>query len=162
MYQNLEIIDFHTHFPTAKPWFKDMGTDIRAKYRERRGDARASKLGEYARGYSNHWRKMWGYDPPERDLPDDETQADRWAEEVDKYGLRAVGFVTGGGNDNLGAVIKRHPDKFIGFAHHHPFGENAAEELKRAVTEHSFKGYKLLAPMIDHPIEDEAAYPVWE
>ena len=162
MYQNLEIIDFHTHFPTAKPWFTNMGTDINARYLERRGEARANKKREFAMSYSAHWRKMWGFDTPDQDRPDDETQADRWAAEIEKYGLRAVGFVTGGGNDNLGEVIKRYPDKFIGFAHHHPFGENAAGELKRAVTEHGFKGYKLLAPMIDRPIEDEAAYPVWE
>ncbi|MAU12994.1 MAG: hypothetical protein CL607_24460 [Anaerolineaceae bacterium] len=162
MYQGLHIIDFHTHFPTAKPWFKDMGTDVRAEYRARRGDKRADKMGEYARNYSAHWRKMWGFEPPESDRLDDETQAERWAEEIDKYGLRAVGFVTGGGNDNLGEIISNYPDKFIGFAHHHPFAENAADELKRAVTEYGFKGYKLLAPMIDRPIEDEAAYPVWE
>jgi len=162
MYQNLEIIDFHTHFPTAKPWFKDMGTNLRDSYLERRGERRAKIKRDKSVGYSVHWRKMWGFDPPEGDMPDDETQADRWAKEIDNYGLRAVGFVTGGGNDNLGAIIARHPDKFIGFAHHHPFGENAAEELKRAVTTHGFKGYKLLAPMIETPIEDEAAYPVWE
>ena len=114
MYQNLEIIDFHTHFPTSKPWFTDMGTDIRAKYLERRGEARARKLGEYARGYSAHWRKMWGFEPPNQDRPDDETQAQKWSDEIEKYGLRAVGFVTGGGNDNLGEVIKMNPDKFIG------------------------------------------------
>ncbi len=162
MYQNLEIIDFHTHFPTAKPWFKDMGTNIRERYTERRGERRAKIMREKAMDYSVHWRKMWGFDPPEGDIPDDKTQADRWAQEIDKYGLRAVGFVTGGGNDNLGEVIKHYPDKFIGFAHHYPFAENAADELKRAVTTYGFKGYKLLAPMIDHPIEDEAAYPVWE
>lgn len=162
MYQGLHIVDFHVHFPTSKPWFKDMGTNIREKYRQRRGDERADKLMAYARGYSDHWRKMWGYAPPEGDVPDDETQADRWAAEIDKYGLRAVGFVTGGGNDNLGAIVKRYPDKFIGFAHHYPFNDDAADELKRAVTENGLKGYKLLAPMIDRPIEDEAAYPVWD
>lgn len=162
MYQDLEIIDFHTHFPTAKPWFTNMGTDINARYLERRGEARANKKREFAMNYSAHWRKMWGFEPGNKERPDDETQADRWSAEIEKYGLRAVGFVTGGGNDNLGAVIKHNPDKFIGFAHHHPFGENAAAELKRAVTEYGFKGYKLLAPMIDRPIEDEAAYPVWE
>lgn len=162
MYLGLEIVDFHTHFPTNLPWFADMGPDIRQQYAERRGQRRAELARQQAMAYSKQWQLTWGFDPPEANPPDDETQADRWAAEVDKYGLRAVGFVTGGGNDNLAKVVARHPDKFIGFAHHSPFGVNAAAELKRAVTELGLKGYKLLAPMIDRPIEDEAAYPVWE
>jgi uncharacterized protein len=159
MYLDLEIIDFHTHFPTKKPWF---GTDRREEYRQRRGDRRADLAREQAMAYSRDWRLTWGFDPPESDPPDDETQADRWAAEVDKYGLRAVGFVTGGGNDHLASMVARHPAKFVGFAHHDPFAGDAASELKRAVTELGLKGYKLLAPTLDRPIEDEAAYPVWE
>ncbi|MCA9903477.1 MAG: amidohydrolase [Anaerolineae bacterium] len=162
MYLDLEIIDFHTHFPTNLPWFADMGPDIRQQYAERRGQRRAELTRDQAMAYSKQWRLTWGFDPPEANPPDDETQADRWAAEVDKYGLRAVGFVTGGGNDNLARIVARHPDKFVGFAHHYPFAANAADELKRAVTELGLKGYKLLAPMLDRPIEDEAAYPVWE
>lgn len=162
MYLGLEIIDFHTHFPTQKPWFTNMGPDIRQQYVERRGEKRAKIAREQAMKYSQQWRMTWGYDPPEKNTYTDEEQADRWASEVDKYGLRAVGFVTGGGNKNLTNVIQRHPDKFIGFAHHYPFAEGAADELRRAVKEDGMKGYKLLAPMLDRPIEDEAAYPVWE
>ena len=162
MYLGLEIIDFHTHFPTQKPWFTDMGPDIRQQYLERRGERRAKIAREQAMKYSQQWRMTWGYDPPEKNTFTDEEQADKWAAEVDKYGLRAVGFVTGGGNKNLAKVIQRHPDKFVGFAHHYPFAEGAAEELRRAITEDGMKGYKLLAPMLDRPIEDEDAYPVWE
>jgi hypothetical protein len=131
-------------------------------YASRRGERRAKIKREQAMAYSQQWRMTWGFDPPEQNPPDDETQADRWAAEIDQYGLRAVGFVTGGGNDNLASIIARYPDKFVGFAHHYPFAENAPAELKRAVTELGLKGYKLLAPNIDRPIEDEAAYPVWE
>lgn len=162
MYLGLEIIDFHTHFPTNLPWFKDMGPDIRQQYIERRGEKRAGIAREHAMKYSQQWRMTWGYDPPESNPPDDDTQADRWAAEVDKYGLRAVGFVTGGGNDNLAKIVSKYPDKFIGFAHHYPFADGAADELRRAVKELGLKGYKLLAPMLDRPIEDPAAYPVWE
>jgi predicted TIM-barrel fold metal-dependent hydrolase len=162
MYQDLEIIDFHTHFPTTKPWFQDMGPDAREVYLERRGQRRTDIAKEHARAYQSAWRKEWDFDPPEPDPPDDATQADRWAQEVNKYGLRAVGFVTGGGNENLAKVIQRYPDKFIGFAHHYPFAEDAAEKLRVAVNEYGFRAYKLLAPNLDRPIEDEAAYPVWE
>jgi hypothetical protein len=162
MYNGLEIIDFHTHFPTKKPWFTGMGPDPRAEYIARRGEKRAKIAQQHAMAYSAAWRDAWGFDPPEKDVPDDDVQADRWAAEVEKYGLRAVGFVTGGGNDNLAQVIQRHPDKFIGFAHNYPFADNAADELRRAITELGMKGYKLLAPNLDRAIEDPAAYPVWE
>lgn len=162
MYNGLKIIDFHCHFPTQKPWFANMGPDIRQQYIERRGEKRAQVAREQAMAYSQQWRKTWGYDPPEKNTFTDEEQADKWAAEIDKYGLRAVGFVTGGGNQNLAEIVKYHPDKFIGFAHNYPFAEGAADEVRRAVTEDGMKGYKLLAPMLDRPIEDEAAYPVWE
>ena len=162
MYLSLEIIDFHTHFPTNRPWFTGMGINFREEYSKRRGEHRAKIAREQAMAYSRDWRLAWGFDPPESDPPDDETQAERWAEEINQHGLRAVGFVTGGGNDHLASIIARYPDKFIGFAHHYPFDESAAGELKRAVTELGLKGYKLLAPTLDRPIEDEAAYPVWE
>lgn len=161
MYLDIEVIDFHTHFPTNRPWFADMGTDIRQDYLERRGERRAGIAREQAKAYSQQWRRMWGYDPPEASPPDDDTQAERWAGELDRYGLRAVGFVTGGGNDHLAAIVKKDP-RFIGFAHHYPFRDDAADEIDRAVNDLGLKGYKLLAPMIDRPIEDEAAYPVWE
>jgi predicted TIM-barrel fold metal-dependent hydrolase len=161
MYKDLKIIDFHAHFPTTKPWFQGMGHDP-ATYRERRGQRRADIADGYAQAYRVAWRKEWDFDAPETNPPDDETQADRWAQEVDKYGLRAVAFVTGGGNENLARVIQRYPDKFVGFAHHYPFTDDAVEKLKIAVTDYGFRGYKLLAPMLDRPIEDEAAYPVWE
>jgi len=162
MYQDLQIIDFHTHFPTTKPWFEGMGPDPRTEYIKRRGQKRADLQSEYAAAYRDAWRKEWDSEPPESDPPDDTTQAKRWAAEMDKYGLHTVVFVTGGGNDNLASIVKQHPDKFVGFAHNYPFAKDAADKLRKAVVEDGLKGYKLLAPMLDRPIEDEAAYPVWE
>lgn len=162
MYQDLEIIDFHTHFPTTKPWFKDMVPADALSYKDRRGERRAKLASDYAAAYRDAWRKEWDSEPPESNPPDDKTQADRWAGEVDKYGLRAVGFVTGGGNENLAKIVNYYPDKFVGFAHNYPFAEDAAQQLWQAVQDYGFKGYKLLAPNLDRPIEDEAAYPVWE
>ncbi|MDJ0755618.1 MAG: amidohydrolase family protein [Ardenticatenaceae bacterium] len=162
MYQDLHVIDFHCHFPTEKPWFGGMGPDWRKDYVERVGERRAKIAREQAIAYNKEWRLAWDFPPPEKEHPGDEVQAQRWAEEMDRYGLRAVGFVTGGGNDNLAEIIGPYSDKFIGFAHHYLFAENAVEELYRAVNELGFKGYKLLAPALDRPIEDPAAYPVWE
>ncbi|MEM7030594.1 MAG: amidohydrolase family protein [Chloroflexota bacterium] len=164
MYQDLHVIDFHCHFPTNRPWFEGMtgGKDYREAYVERIGERRAKVAREHAMAYNKQWRLAWDFPPPEQDRPDDETQADRWAAEIEKYGLSAVGFVTGGGNDHLASMVARHPDTFVGFAHNYLFAENAAEELKRAVTELGMRAYKLLAPTLDRPIEDTDAYPVWE
>lgn len=162
MYQDIEVIDFHSHFPTNRPWFAGMGKSPQEDYVERRGERRAAIAREQAAAYSQDWRLAWGFEPPESNPPDDDVQAERWAKEIERYGLRAVGFVTGGGNDHLAGIVARYPDKFVGFAHHHPFSDNAADELKRAVTDLGLRGYKLLAPMLDRPIEDTEAYPVWE
>ncbi len=162
MYLDLEIIDFHTHFPTHRPWFASMGKDYHQEYVQRVGERRAKIAMEQAEAYRQEWRLTWGFEPPEGNPPNDETQADRWAAEADRYGLRAIGFVTGGGNDHLASIVARHPDKFVGFAHHYPFDSGAAAELKRSVEELGLKGYKLLAPTLDRPIEAKDAYPVWE
>lgn len=164
MYQDLHVIDFHSHFPTNRPWFEGMtgGKDWRQEYVDRVGERRAKIAREHAMAYNREWRLAWDFPAPEQERPDDETQADRWAAEIDKYGLRAVAFVTGGGNDHLASIVARYQDQFIGFAHHYLFAENAAEELKRAVTQLGLRGYKLLAPTLDRPIEDPDGYPVWE
>ena len=162
MYQDLHVIDFHCHFPTNKPWFAGMGANWKEAYEARIGERRAKIVHEHALAYNKEWRLAWDFPRPEKESPDDEMQAQRWADEIDHYGLRAVGFVTGGGNDALASVTQKYPDKFVGFAHNYLFAEDAAAELKRAVTELGFRGYKLLAPALDRPIEDQAAYPVWE
>jgi hypothetical protein len=163
MVQGFEIIDFHSHFPTDRPWFPDMGNTI-ANYVARVGEERAQLVREMSRPYGEHWRRMWGFPKPESpdQHPGDREQARRWAEELDKYGIRAIGFVTGGGNEHLAEVCSWYPDKFIGFAHHDPFLPDAVERLDYAVNTLGLRGYKLLAPSIDRPIEDEAAFPVWE
>ena len=80
MYLDLHIVDFHAHFPSNLPWFADMGPDNRQLYYERRGERRAGIAREQAIAYSKQWRLTWGFDPPESDPPDDDTQADRLAQ----------------------------------------------------------------------------------
>ncbi len=162
MFQDLHVIDFHSHFPTSRPWFEGMGPDFRTEYIKRVGERRAKIARDHALAYNKQWRLTWDFPAPEQEHPGDEAQAQRWADEIDKYGLQAVGFVTGGGNDHLAAIVSQYPDKFIGFAHNYLFADDAAAELKRAVTELGMKGYKLLAPALDRPVEDKAGYPVWE
>ncbi|MCB0159925.1 MAG: amidohydrolase family protein, partial [Caldilineaceae bacterium] len=163
MYQGFEIIDFHSHFPTEGPWFTDMG-DTMKNYVDKVGEERLAILRERAKPYGEHWRRMWGFPQPEpKDAhPGDRAQAQRWVDELDQYGIRAIGFVTGGGNEHLSEICSWHPDRFVGFAHHSPFLPDAVERLDHAVRNLGLRGYKLLAPLIEEPIEDPAAFPVWE
>lgn len=159
VYQNLKVLDFHIHFPTSKAWF---GQEQPRLERALRTPEAEQAVRAYANALRTEWRLAWDFPEPEREQRSDEEQADRWAAEVDRYGLERAVFVTGGGNDNLAQVVARYPDKFIGFAHHNPFAGDAAAELERAVKELGLRGYKLIAPALDRPIGDRAAYPVWE
>ena len=163
MYEGFDVIDFHSHFPTDRPWFPDMG-ETPQRYAERVSPARRELIGRMSRPYQEHWRRMWNFPQAESKEahPGDREQARRWVAELDKYGIRAIGFVTGGGNDHLAEVCSWYPDRFIGFAHHSPFLPDAVERLEWAITEGGLRAYKLLAPNIEEPIEDPAAYPVWE
>lgn len=70
------------------------------------------------------------------------------------------------GNDYIAAVVKKHPNKFIGFASVNPNFRGvkaAAKELDRAVNELGLSGLKLY-PCYDHysPDDRELAFPIFE
>lgn len=162
MYEGFEVIDFHSHFPTDRPWFPDMG-ETPQRYAEQVSADRRQLIQQQSQPYQEHWRRMWNFPHAEgkEAHPGDRAQAERWVQELDKYGIRAIGFVTGGGNDHLAEVCSWHPDRFIGFAHHTPFLPDGVARLERAV-QAGLRAYKLLAPNIEEPIEDPRAWPVWE
>ena len=83
MYNGLEIIDFHVHFPTQAHWIIERGPNWRQRYVERLGERRSKVARELAMDYNRQWRATWGFDPPERNTFTDEEQADRWAEEIE-------------------------------------------------------------------------------
>jgi predicted TIM-barrel fold metal-dependent hydrolase len=152
VYDSLDVIDIHTHFPIENTM--GLGSPgpshpLLAKYASERGE---------------RMRNEWDTAPAEPVARTDEevdAALERWAGEVERYGLRRVNFVSGGGNDRLARLVTRHPGKFTGFAHH-ALRPGAAEELRRGVDELGLKGYKLLGPMTDYPFEDPALRGVWE
>lgn len=147
------IIDVHAHFPvehTVPP----------------SGPAREPHplLAAYAEDRMRRMHKEWGTtpaEPPARTPEEVAAMADRWAAEADRAGLRWIVFVTGQSNDLLADVVRRHPDRFLGLAHH-PLRPGAGAELRRAVDELGLKGYKLLGPRTEIPFEDERVRDVWE
>jgi predicted TIM-barrel fold metal-dependent hydrolase len=70
------------------------------------------------------------------------------------------------GNDYIAAVVKKHPDKFIGFAAVNPRFRGvrlAVKELERAIKELGLSGLKLY-PCYDQysPDDRELAFPIFE
>jgi predicted TIM-barrel fold metal-dependent hydrolase len=144
----LTIIDFHAHFPSG--W-------------GRRGGGSPAPV---MRAYQEQRRRRMAL---EWDLPDMEDHeapveelAARWYQETERHRLERVVFVTGGGNDQLAAVVSGYPDRFVGFAHHDPARPDALDELRRAVEELGFKGYKLIAPRMSISFDDPRLGPLWE
>jgi uncharacterized protein len=147
------ILDAHAHFPVEHTIGRE-GAD-RPQHPLLRG---------YAEDRMRRMHKEWGTAPADaaaRTPAEIEALADRWADEVERVGLRWIVFVTGQSNDLLAGVVRRHPDHFIGLAHH-SLRPGAADELRRAVDELGLKGYKLLGPRTEVPFEDASVRDVWE
>ena len=151
MIQGIKVIDFHTHFPNSGEPFPDY--KINSIFR---------KTGNANLEQAEVWRKAYNFPAERIDVEDDSEGADIWYQDILDKDIEKVVFVSGGGNQRLSKIISCHPDRFIGFAHHHPFKKGAAEELEQAVTTYGFKGYKVLATAIKEPLDDTSVYPVWE
>ena len=161
-FQDLEIIDFHCHFPVAGDPSMGGTGGPRTYAAGSPAAVTAAYQREQAEKYRAAWRLAWDFPEPEAEPRSPEEQADRWLAELDRYGINRVGFATGGGNETLAGAVTRHPGRFIGFAHHNIFAPDAAEELDRAVTQLGLKGLKILAPALERPVNERELYPVWE
>jgi hypothetical protein len=149
------LIDAHAHLPVEN-----------TTGREPPPGPRHPRLEGYARERQDRMHKEWSTEPSEPPVPPDDhgavdALADRWAEETDRHGLRWLNFVTGHDNDLLARVVRRHPDRFTGMAHH-PMRPGAGDEMRRAADELGLTGYKQLAPLTDLPFEDPSLRDLWE
>lgn len=163
MFQDLHIIDWHAHFPIRG----DVSQGGRRTREVRASDnPQAQERQEFRQRQiektRHQWRMAFDFPEPEKEEHTPEEQADRWLAELDKYGIDRINFVTGRDNDTLAKIVQRHPDRFLGMAHHDITRPDAAQELERAVTQLGLKGYKMLAPTIPVLLNDRSLYPVWE
>lgn len=152
----IELLDFHAHFPHPD---EDLWGAWGTAYAERYGREKLDLLTQRNYEAQVKWWRRWSFPAPETIAV--EEAAARWGRELERYGLEGIVFVTGGGNDALAAICRRHP-RFFGFAHHDPFAPDAAAELRRAVTESGLRGYKVLAPALAGRIDDPGLRPLWE
>lgn len=128
-YEGFRVLDTHVHFVYGA-WPP--------------AGAQHPALVAYARERDERMRQEWQFpgppEPPPATPEEAEQLADRWVEELDRHGVERVCFVTGGGNERLAAVVRRHPDRFLGMVHHDPTAPDALEQLRRGVEEFGFVG----------------------
>lgn len=157
-YHGIKILDFHVHFP---PVIDDDIEGFKDGFDEDRKKDHA--IVEYSKKLRKRWRAEWDFPEPEEEKYEGKVQAERWVKELEKHDIKKVVFVTGhGDNQNLARWIKPYKDKFIGFAYHDPQREDAKEQLVYAIETLGFKGYKMFAPLIDIPLDDESLDPIWD
>jgi len=150
MIQNTQVFDFHCHFPVDSPWFPDYNMPGKVSFDD-----------TGSRDHHTQWRKAFNFSEPDPPMNDRES-ADRYIRDMDEKGIERINFVSGGGNRRLADIVAMYPERFTGFAHHHPEVPDAADQLETALRDYRLKGYKLLGPLIDTPLSDRSFYPLWE
>lgn len=150
-YQGFRILDVHAHFVYGR--WPSTGPEHPA-------------LAAYARERDRRMREEWQFPGPPEPAPATPEEAarlaDRWVEDLDRHGVDRITFVTGGGNERLAEVVRRHPDRFLGMVHHDPTAPDALEQLRRGVEEYGFVGYKMFGPRMPVPFEDPSLRPIWK
>lgn len=141
----MRVIDSHVHFPFQKK------EEVKPEQQPNRWLVQEREK----------WRKAWR-------LPDAlpagafEECVSLWEQETEKHAIDKIVFVTAESNDQMVEVVKKNPQKFVGYAHHDPTIPHAAEILEDYVFHKGLKGYKILAPAVQTPLNDKKLYPVWE
>jgi len=152
--QGMRVVDVHSHFPVVGEWFPGYA-QVSKQITKQKTAERVDRQGEI-------WRKAYNFPGEREEVADDREASDRWYRDIVSKGVERVVFVSGGGNQRLARIVGYHPDRFVGFAHHHPFAEHAAEQLEYALKDLGLKGFKLLGPALDRPIADPDLFPLWE
>jgi predicted TIM-barrel fold metal-dependent hydrolase len=140
----IEVIDAHAHFFTAntlKAW------SLRGRTRE---------------SFENRTRTRT--DMTSIELPDDSWDvSQRWVDEMDRYGIMAMGFMVGNeAYDEFLNAKKRFPGRFIGYARVNPAEKNAIEWVEK-IAQDGLQGIKLYpSSWRSFHAYDEICYPVYE
>lgn len=160
--QGIPIIDFHLHFQMENDAAtRDLagGQFHCADHDELAERRRREQVAEQSR----RWRRAWDFPDPKPDAERGwESEADLWLAELDRYQIAHAAFVTGCGDERVGQLVARAPERFSGMANLTDLtAPDAAERLEHAVTVLGLRGLKLFAPLLPHRIDDPAADPVW-
>ena len=140
----IDVVDAHAHFFTAntlKAW------GLRGRTRE---------------GFEERTRTRT--DMTSIQLPDETWDvAQRWVDEMDRYGISAMGFMVGKeAYEEFVEAKRRFRGRFMGYANVNPGDPDAVEQVRRAARD-GFQGVKLYpSSWSDFHAYDEVCYPVYE
>ncbi len=140
----IDVVDAHAHFFTAntlKAW------GLRGRTRE---------------GFEERTRTRT--DMTSIELPDETWDvAQRWVDEMDMYGISAMGFMVGKeAYEEFVEAKRRFPGRFMGYANVNPGDPDATEHVRRAARD-GLQGIKLYpSSWSDFHAYDEICYPVYE
>ena len=98
------------------------------------------------------------------ELPDESTDvAQQWVDEMDRYGITAMGFMVGAdAYDEFLEAKARFPGRFMGYANINPGDPDAAEKVGKASSD-GLQGIKLYpSSWPELHAYDAACYPVYE
>lgn len=157
-----KIMDGHVHFLVKGA---EIGR-IKSRYVKEHGNQKWEIIQQKNRYQKDKWHMAWRFPKPQAVEGMLEETAEKWIKEMNSNDVEKMVFVTAGdidcSNENMSKIITMYPKRFVGFAYHDPFDNDAALKLETAVTKQGLKGYKLLAPDLDGRIDDKGIYPVWE
>jgi len=140
----IEVVDAHAHFFTAntlKSW------NLRGRTKE---------------GFENRTRSRT--DMTSIELPDETWDvAQRWVDEMNRYGVTAIGFMVGReAYDEFLEAKERFPGRFMGYANVNPRDKDAADIVRKAAKD-GLQGIKLYpSSWRDFHTYDEICYPIYE
>jgi len=127
------VNDAHCHF-FSTPFFAALG-----------GDAALARLGWDAPGTA-------------------EQLADRWVAELDAAGVSRSALIASVAGDagSVGAAVRRHPDRFVGYFMVDPTKPDAAVSAADAIDRHGMRTICLYPAMHHYSIQGERARRVWD
>jgi predicted TIM-barrel fold metal-dependent hydrolase len=140
----IPVIDAHSHYfstNTLKAWLK-----------------RGRTLESFSKRLSSRT------DMTSIELPDEGgDMAQKWVDELDRYGIKAMGVMVGkeAYNEFLEAK-RRFPGRFLGYANINPAEDDAADKVVKAADD-GFYGIKLYpSSWKDMKVYDRICYPVYQ
>ena len=158
-YNGFRILDFHAHFPTNSG--ERLNASLEDEYLDRFDSEKLKHLS--ALGYAAEKKRWaaWNMQPPFKERLEDTEIMKLWDEDRKNKNIDEIVFVTGGGNENLSALVSAY-ENFSGFAHHSPEEKDAPLKLEKAIKEYGLKGYKILAPTVGIPLNDRRFFFLWQ
>ncbi len=93
-----------------------------------------------------------------------ETLADRWATELDRYGVSRCALIASipGDEASVAVAVARHPSRFVGFFMFNPLAADAGTRLAQAFGEQGLRTVALFPAMHRYRLDDEAVTKVFE